>query len=70
MCDRLTIEKMVKDLMEVRRDELYRSADKMAKLVTRAVSLGGSSHSNLDPLIQYIRLMRVATVPTELSGTC
>lgn len=69
-CDRVTVEKMVKYVMEVWRDELYRSADKMAKLATGAVSLGGSSHSNLDRLIQDIRLMRVDSVPTELSGTC
>ncbi|CAK9167817.1 unnamed protein product [Ilex paraguariensis] len=56
-CDRVIVEKMINDLMEVRRDEFKRSADEKAKLAKRAVSEGGSSYYNLDCLIEDIRLM-------------
>lgn len=54
-CDRLIIEKTVRELMEVRKDEFLRRADHMAKLAKRAVSKGGSSYCNLDGLIEYIK---------------
>ncbi|KAF8396850.1 hypothetical protein HHK36_018485 [Tetracentron sinense] len=53
-CDRGTVENMVKELIEGRREELTKSADKMAKLARRSVSEGGSSYSNFDRLIQDI----------------
>ncbi|KAA8534136.1 hypothetical protein F0562_031671 [Nyssa sinensis] len=56
-CDRITVEKMVYDLMERRRDEFVRSANQMAKLARRSVSEGGSSYCNLDSLIEDIKLM-------------
>uniref|UniRef100_A0A5B7A2C4 Glycosyltransferase n=1 Tax=Davidia involucrata TaxID=16924 RepID=A0A5B7A2C4_DAVIN len=56
-CDRVTVEKMVNDLMELRRDEFVRSANQMAKLASRSVSEGGSSYCNLDCLIEDIKLM-------------
>lgn len=54
-CDRITVEKMVKDLMEVRRDEFARSAHRMANLARQSVSQGGVSYRNLDRLIEDIR---------------
>ncbi|XP_058181842.1 7-deoxyloganetic acid glucosyl transferase-like [Rhododendron vialii] len=54
-CDRVVIEKMVRDVMVVRKDEFIQSADQMAKMATKAVSEGESSYCNLDRLIEYIR---------------
>uniref|UniRef100_A0A5B7A2E3 Glycosyltransferase n=1 Tax=Davidia involucrata TaxID=16924 RepID=A0A5B7A2E3_DAVIN len=56
-CDRAIVEKMVKDVMEVRRDEFIRSADQMAKVARRSIGEGGSSYSHLNRLIEDIRLM-------------
>lgn len=54
-CDRETIVKMVRELMEIRKDEFLQRADHMAKLAKEAVSEGGSSYSNLDGLVDYIK---------------
>ncbi|KAL6311780.1 hypothetical protein AAG906_022904 [Vitis piasezkii] len=56
-CDRLIIEKMVRDLMEERKDELLKTADKMATRARKCVSEGGSSYCNLSSLVEEIRLM-------------
>ncbi|RVW60880.1 7-deoxyloganetic acid glucosyltransferase [Vitis vinifera] len=56
-CDRLIVEKMVRDLMEERKDELLKTADKMATRARKCVSEGGSSYCNLSSLIEEIRLM-------------
>lgn len=53
-CDRNTIEKMVRELMEVRRDEFVERINRMAELARNAVSEGGSSFSNLDGMVKYI----------------
>ncbi|KAH6777616.1 hypothetical protein C2S51_008928 [Perilla frutescens var. frutescens] len=52
--ERLIVEKAVRELMEVRKDEFLERADEMAKLVKKAVSKGGSSYRSLDGLIEYI----------------
>ncbi|XP_057789009.1 7-deoxyloganetic acid glucosyl transferase-like [Salvia miltiorrhiza] len=54
-CDRLIIEKVVRDLMEVRKNEFLEKAENMAKLVKKSVSKGGSSYTNMDDLVQYIK---------------
>ncbi|RVW60758.1 7-deoxyloganetic acid glucosyltransferase [Vitis vinifera] len=56
-CDRLIVEKMVRDLMEERKDELLETADMMATRARKCVSEGGSSYCNLSSLIEEIRLM-------------
>ncbi|GMP23210.1 hypothetical protein CsSME_00000893 [Camellia sinensis var. sinensis] len=56
-CDRDIVEKMVKDLMEVRKSELVQSANRMAELAGKAIGKGGSSYCNLDRLIEDIKLM-------------
>ncbi|PSR93157.1 7-deoxyloganetic acid glucosyltransferase [Actinidia chinensis var. chinensis] len=56
-CDRVIVEKMVRDLMEERRDEFERSANRMADLARRSVTEGGLSFQDLDRLIQDIRSM-------------
>ncbi|XP_042015695.1 7-deoxyloganetic acid glucosyl transferase-like isoform X1 [Salvia splendens] len=55
ICDRLIIEKAVREVMEVRKDEFLERADGMAKMAKKAVQRGGSSYTNLDALIQYIK---------------
>ncbi|XWS74874.1 hypothetical protein CRYUN_Cryun01aG0035700 [Craigia yunnanensis] len=57
VCDRRVVEKMVNDLLVDRKEELVKSAAKMAKLANESVSVGGSSYCNLDRLLEDIRLM-------------
>ncbi|KAL7249281.1 hypothetical protein ACSBR1_011434 [Camellia fascicularis] len=40
-CDRVIIEKMVKDLMDVRSDEFVELMDEISKLITNVISEGG-----------------------------
>ncbi|KAG5557878.1 hypothetical protein RHGRI_007946 [Rhododendron griersonianum] len=55
------IEKMVRALMEDRRDEFLRSADHMANLARQSVGEGGVSRRNLDRLIEDVRSMSLRT---------
>nr|AFK79038.1 glycosyltransferase UGT6 [Bupleurum chinense] len=60
-CDRVTIEKAVREIMEERKDEFEKSASMMAKLARQSVcDQGGSSHHNFNRLVNDIRLMRLA----------
>lgn len=54
--DRETVEKMVRDVMVVRKDEFVGSARRMAQMARAAVNEGGSSYSDFDGLIEDIRL--------------
>ncbi|XP_057977516.1 7-deoxyloganetic acid glucosyl transferase-like [Malania oleifera] len=56
-CDRVVIEKMVREVMEVRREEFDREAAEIAELAGKSVREGGSSYADLDRLIEDIRLM-------------
>ncbi|KAF8397373.1 hypothetical protein HHK36_016286 [Tetracentron sinense] len=56
-CDRVTVEKMVRDLMVDQREELEKAADKMADLARKCVREGGSSCCNFERLIEDIRSM-------------
>ncbi|KAA8539654.1 hypothetical protein F0562_026346 [Nyssa sinensis] len=58
-CDRAIVEKMVRDLMEVRKDEFQQRANEMAKLAKQAVNDGGSSFCNLNRLIDFMKSMIV-----------
>ncbi|XP_021289554.1 7-deoxyloganetic acid glucosyltransferase-like [Herrania umbratica] len=55
-CDRSLIEKLVRDLMEDKREEIMKSVNEIKKLAHEAVKEGGSSFCNLDKLIDDIRL--------------
>ncbi|KAK4382824.1 7-deoxyloganetic acid glucosyl transferase [Sesamum angolense] len=44
-CDRMIVERMVRDIMEVRRDEFLERALHMAELAKKAISEGGTSHT-------------------------
>lgn len=54
-CDRLIVEKAVREVMEERKDEFLERANQVSKLVKKAVSEGGSSYSSMDALIHYIK---------------
>ncbi|CAA3011328.1 7-deoxyloganetic acid UDP-glucosyltransferase [Olea europaea subsp. europaea] len=56
-CDRQIIEKVVRELIEVRKNEFMERAENIAKLARKAVSEGGSSYCNFDSLIDYIKSM-------------
>ncbi|KAK3029323.1 hypothetical protein RJ639_038421 [Escallonia herrerae] len=58
-CDRVITEKVVRAVMEVRRDEFMQSADEMKKSARDSACKGGSSYCNLDLLIEDIRSMNV-----------
>ncbi|KAL8470328.1 hypothetical protein ACS0TY_032975 [Phlomoides rotata] len=54
-CDRILIEKMIRDVMEVRRDEFLERARGIAILARKAIYEGGSSYSNLNRLIEFLK---------------
>ncbi|XP_052184184.1 7-deoxyloganetic acid glucosyltransferase-like [Diospyros lotus] len=56
-CDRVIVEKMIRDVMEVRREEVEKSAMQMAETARKAVAGGGSSRASLDRLVEDIKLM-------------
>ncbi|KAL6576612.1 hypothetical protein OROMI_010888 [Orobanche minor] len=58
-CDRVIVEKMVKELMELRKDEFLQRAEEMAKLAKSAVSSGGSSSADMGRLIEGIKMMKI-----------
>nr|XP_027086763.1 7-deoxyloganetic acid glucosyltransferase-like [Coffea arabica] len=53
-CDRVIVEKAIKDLMVERKDEFLHRADEMAKMARKSVEEGGSSFCNLVRLIDDI----------------
>nr|UHH90546.1 UDP-glycosyltransferase [Nicotiana benthamiana] len=55
ICDRSTIERMIKDLMEIKREELKKSTEELSKLAKLSVGEGGSSYNNLNCLIDDIK---------------
>lgn len=57
-CDRVVIEKMIKDLMDVKGDEFRQSMDRLSKFARESLSMGGSSVCNLNRLIEDIRSMK------------
>ncbi|KAK6244984.1 hypothetical protein QUC31_011393 [Theobroma cacao] len=52
---RSTVEKLVNDLMEDKRDEIMKSMDKITRQAEESVQEGGSSYCNLQRLITDIR---------------
>nr|KJB74145.1 hypothetical protein B456_011G275400 [Gossypium raimondii] len=57
VCDSKIVEKMVNDVMVDRKEEFAKSASEMAKVTNQSVNVGGSSYSNLDCLVEDIRIM-------------
>ncbi|GAB2277242.1 hypothetical protein Dimus_011949 [Dionaea muscipula] len=66
-CDRATVAKMVRDLIEGRRDELARKAGQLSRSAKSSIAEGGSSSYNLQNLIQDIRAMNKKTVTKTTS---
>lgn len=60
-CNRVVIEKMIKDLMETQRDKFLARAEELAKLAAQAVAEDGSSYKSLNRLIDDIMFMRFPT---------
>ncbi|PWA39450.1 UDP-glucuronosyl/UDP-glucosyltransferase [Artemisia annua] len=58
-CDRKIVENIVREVMEVRKMEFAESALRMANLAKKSVNEGGSSYSNLNRLIEDIKMMDV-----------
>lgn len=56
-CDRTTVEKMVRDLMDAKREELERPMAKLSNLAKKSITEGGSSYCNLDRLVEDIKLL-------------
>nr|GMD59075.1 7-deoxyloganetic acid glucosyltransferase-like [Ipomoea batatas] len=54
VCDRSSVEKLIRELMEKRKGEFLERAENMGKLAKQAISEGGSSYCNFDCLIQDI----------------
>nr|GLL32849.1 7-deoxyloganetic acid glucosyltransferase-like [Ipomoea trifida] len=54
-CHRAIIEKMVRELMEERKDEFLERAQHYSKLAKQSVRQGGSSYSSLEHLLEDIR---------------
>ncbi|CAK9135695.1 unnamed protein product [Ilex paraguariensis] len=54
-CDRVVIEKMVREVMDVKKEEFLERADQMAKLARKSVREGGSSYCNFERFVEYIR---------------
>ncbi|KAL3521159.1 hypothetical protein ACH5RR_019308 [Cinchona calisaya] len=57
-CDRSIIEKMVRDVME-RKYEFDESGEKLSKLAKESVVEGGSSHIDLERLVQDIKRLSI-----------
>lgn len=53
-CDRNLVEKMVRELMEVRKGEFLQRADQMAKSAKQCLVAGGSSYNSFDRLIKDV----------------
>lgn len=62
-CDRLTIEKMVRDLMEDKREEIMKSTIEIAGVARDSVKEDGSSYRNFEKLVEDIRSMRSTLGP-------
>ncbi|KAL3521162.1 hypothetical protein ACH5RR_019311 [Cinchona calisaya] len=56
-CDRDIVEKMVRELMEVRKDEFSKRAEEMAQWARTCLSEGGSSYWSLERLVRDIESM-------------
>ncbi|XP_019156881.1 PREDICTED: 7-deoxyloganetic acid glucosyltransferase-like [Ipomoea nil] len=54
-CDRVTIERIVRELMEMRKDEFLQEAKKMGELAKRSILEGGSSYTSFERLVSDIK---------------
>ncbi|KAI3969123.1 hypothetical protein MKW92_017375 [Papaver armeniacum] len=57
-CNRLTVEKLIREMMGAKREELMKSAVKVAEMARKSVSHDGSSYRNYEALLEFIRKSR------------
>ncbi|CAN4106045.1 unnamed protein product [Withania somnifera] len=57
-CDRSTVEKLVRIIMEDKGDEIEKSTTKFANMAQKSVMEGGSSFCNINKLIEDIKLIQ------------
>nr|AUR26625.1 UDP-glucosyltransferase 709K1 [Centella asiatica] len=55
-CDKSTVEKMVKDLMDSTNEQIQKSTARFASMAHNSVSKGGSSYRNIEKLIADIKV--------------
>ncbi|KAD7480140.1 hypothetical protein R6Q59_008963 [Mikania micrantha] len=60
ICDRMILETIIKNLMDVKRGELSRPVDRMMKLARRSIAKDGTSYSNLNRLIEDIKTSKTS----------
>ncbi|KAI3971192.1 hypothetical protein MKW92_020242 [Papaver armeniacum] len=53
--DRVTVEKLIREMMVDKRDELMKSTLKVAEMARKSVSREGSSYRNYEALLEFIR---------------
>ncbi|PIA54525.1 hypothetical protein AQUCO_00900818v1 [Aquilegia coerulea] len=56
-CDRSIVAKLIRDMMDDKREELVVSVNRIAEQASKCVSEGGTSNRNLDLLIEDIKAM-------------
>ncbi|CAA0809458.1 UDP-glycosyltransferase 85A3 [Striga hermonthica] len=54
-CDRGIVERMVREMMEERKEEFWGRACRLAEMAKKAVSEGGTSYTNLNRLIEFLK---------------
>ncbi|KAI3971195.1 hypothetical protein MKW92_020245 [Papaver armeniacum] len=54
-CNRVTVEKLIKEMMVDKRDELMKSTAKVAEMARKSVSRDGSSYRNYEALLEFLR---------------
>ncbi|KAF3653773.1 7-deoxyloganetic acid glucosyltransferase [Capsicum annuum] len=59
ICDRATVERMVRQVMEVNKIDFLERAKERSHLAIASVAENGSSYQDLDRLIEDIKLMRI-----------
>ncbi|KAI3955780.1 hypothetical protein MKW98_006140 [Papaver atlanticum] len=54
-CNRETVEKLIREMMGDKREELMKSTMKVAEMARKSVSRDGSSYRNFEALLEFIR---------------
>ncbi|KAI3971200.1 hypothetical protein MKW92_020250 [Papaver armeniacum] len=54
-CNRTTVEKLIREMMGDKREELMKSTAKVAEMARKSVSRDGSSYRLLEALLGFIR---------------
>ncbi|XP_026398133.1 7-deoxyloganetic acid glucosyltransferase-like [Papaver somniferum] len=54
-CNRSTVEKLIREMMGGKREELMKSTAKVAEMAQKSVSREGSSYHNYEALLEFLR---------------